>query len=407
MPNDAGTNSSPQAHQSNTSSVGALSIGLAMFSMFFGAGNIAFPIILGQYAGSQNIFAISGLIVTAVLVPFLGLSTVLMYNGDYKAFFGRIGVIPGMLAAIVIMALIGPFGALPRCITLSYSTFSLYSPEVTLTSFSIFSCLLVFVLSIKKNSVVNILGNYLTPILLFALATIIVLGFIDHPPAPVTSHGSVDIFTHGFFQGYNTMDLFAALFFSIVIIPAFKTAIAPDLENHPKQVARLALKSSLIGMFLLAIIYAGMSFVASFYTDALQSVREDQQLGMIANHILGPYAGIVANAAVSLACLTTAITLAVVFTDFVRTEIFRSKIPYELLLVVTLFITYWFSKFGFSGIVSMISPVLVIMCPALITLSVFNLLHRFYGVKMVKAPVFGVFIVTILVTYLPKTVELL
>jgi LIVCS family branched-chain amino acid:cation transporter len=132
----------------------------------------------------------------------------------------------------------------------------------------------------------------------------------------------------------------------------------------------------------------------------LENVAHDQQLGTIANHILGPYAGIVANVAVSLACLTTAITLSVVFADFVRAEILGEKVPYPVALAGTLFIAFWFSKLGFSGIVALIAPILFILCPALITLSIFNLLYRFYGVKMIKVPVFGVFIATLVAIYM-------
>jgi len=87
--------------------------GFAMFSMFFGAGNVVFPLELGLGAQSQNIWAIAGLLITAVGVPFIGLISMTLFNGNYHHFFERIGKVPGFIVAALIMGLIGPFGALP------------------------------------------------------------------------------------------------------------------------------------------------------------------------------------------------------------------------------------------------------------------------------------------------------
>src|ERR1700730_16757905 len=110
-----------QTNKSNT-----LATGLAMFSMFFGAGNIVFPLALGQIAQDKNFYAILGMLITAVGVPFLGLIAMTLFDGDYKRFFGRIGKVPGFIVAACIMGLIGPFGAIPRCIALSYSTAKMF-----------------------------------------------------------------------------------------------------------------------------------------------------------------------------------------------------------------------------------------------------------------------------------------
>src|SRR5947209_4364111 len=115
--------------------------GLAMFSMFFGAGNVVFPLALGQFAKDQNIYAILGLLITAVGVPFLGLLAMTLFNGNYTHFFERIGKVPGFLVALGIMGLIGPFGAIPRCIALSYSTIRMYMPDTSLVLFSLVSCI--------------------------------------------------------------------------------------------------------------------------------------------------------------------------------------------------------------------------------------------------------------------------
>ena len=111
---------------SSTSRV--FSTGLAMFSMFFGAGNVVFPLVVGQTAGDQTLFRATGVIINCCGVPFLGLIVILLFQGNYQQFFARSGKVPGFLLAAAIMLLIGPFGGLPRCIALSYSTLKLSWP---------------------------------------------------------------------------------------------------------------------------------------------------------------------------------------------------------------------------------------------------------------------------------------
>ena len=132
-----------------------VSTGLAMFSMFFGAGNVVFPLDLGRVAGTMNIYAVLGLLITAVLVPFAGLFAMLLFEGDYKEFFERMGKIPGFLIITFLMALIGPFMAIPRCVTLSYSTLKLYCPSVSLFYFSILACVLIFLLTEKRKKILD------------------------------------------------------------------------------------------------------------------------------------------------------------------------------------------------------------------------------------------------------------
>ena len=117
-----------------------ISVGLAMFSMFFGAGNVVFPLIVGTIAQDKSHFALLGLVLTAVGVPFLGLFAMTLFDGCYRKFFERLGRWPGFFIILIIMGLIGPFGAIPRCITLSYSTLKMFVGDMSLPIFSFFMC---------------------------------------------------------------------------------------------------------------------------------------------------------------------------------------------------------------------------------------------------------------------------
>lgn len=372
-----------------------ITTGFAMFSMFFGAGNVVFPLALGKHAQDQNIYAILGLLITAVLVPFLGLFAMTLYGGDYKAFFSRMGKKTGFIISLAIMGLIGPFGALPRCIALSYSTSQLFFPSIPIELFSAISCIVIFLFSFKRTSIIDILGNILTPLLLLSLGIIIIKGFIYSPEAADHPLPSLSIFFAGLKEGYQTMDLLGAFFFSSVVIAGLKTHFLDDGLSPNQNLLPITLWSTLVGAILLSLVYIGFSFVSSFNAEALTSVPPDQLIGALAIQILGPVAGIVASAVVAFACLTTAIALASVSAEFIYEDLSFKQIPYILGLIITLIISYFISILNFTGIVKILTPILHICYPALILLVILNIAHKLWGIDVVKTPVFAIFALTL------------
>jgi LIVCS family branched-chain amino acid:cation transporter len=376
--------------QSNT-----ISTGLAMFSMFFGAGNVVFPLATGQYAQDQVFYAILGLLITAVGVPFLGLIAMTLFDGNYKLFFERIGKVPGFLISLFIMGLIGPFGALPRVIALSFSTANMFLPFLSLPIFSAISCTIVYLLTYKESRILDILGYLLTPILLGSLSILVIKGLMFAPPAIPTEDSSFSIFLHGLTQGYNTMDLMGAFFFSSMVILCLKKELLPINQRHIRHLIKMTLKASCIGALLLGITYIGFGYIAAHHSENLANVPQDKMLGSLALNILGPSGGIIAIIAVSLACLTTAIALAAVFAEFVHKDITFERISYPVALVLTLAVTFFMSLLQFSGIMSYLAMVLMWCYPALIVLCIVNILHKLNGFKYVKTPVIIAFLLTL------------
>lgn len=372
-----------------------LATGLAMFSMFFGAGNVVFPLALGQYAQDQASFAILGFLITAVGVPFIGLIAMTLFDGDTKKFFSRIGNVPGFILACVIMALIGPFGAIPRCVALSYAALNVYLPSLSIVWFSALSCLLIFVFTYKQSKIIDLLGYVLTPILLLALGIIIVLGLVSPATAPVSHLPDYDAFVHGLSQGYQTMDLLGAFFFSSVVLVCLKKGVDASQHSNYQLLIRQTLKASCIGAGLLGVIYVGFGFVASIHGESLINSPADQLIGNLSQLLLGPYAGVVACVAVALACLTTAIALSTVFAEFLHHEVSSKRIGYIPALIGTLIVTFFISTLNFSGIVKLLAPILQVCYPALIVLSVVNIANKLWGFKWVKTPVFVTFVLTV------------
>ncbi|MCB1149273.1 MAG: branched-chain amino acid transport system II carrier protein, partial [Chlamydiia bacterium] len=177
--------------------------GFAMFSMFFGAGNVVFPLVIGKTAGDMTPWALMGLMISAIGVPFLGLISMTLFNGNYKLFFERVGKVPGFLIALVIMMLIGPFGAMPRLITLSYETFVMGAGElITLPVFAALSCVTIFLCTFRKNRILDVLGYYLTPFLLLSLLAILVIGLMNSGSAHEVDLTRWDAFFEGLNTGY-------------------------------------------------------------------------------------------------------------------------------------------------------------------------------------------------------------
>ena len=378
------------------------SAGLAMFAMFFGAGNIVFPLALGQFAQGQNFYGIVGLILTAVLVPLMGLLSMILYRGDYFSFFKRIGAIPGFVVIATILAVIGPFGGIPRCITISYSTLGAFGIEsikgVNLLSFSVVSCLLIFLFTCRPTRILTLLGYVLTPVLLISLGLIAVKGLFAMPPIEASRHAPLSTFSKGLFDGYNTMDLLAAFFFSSVVLNCLR-GNKQNSDNEGFGILKVAFKGSLIAAFLLATVYVSFSFLAAGYSKELEGIAAHELLGTLAYQLLGPYAGMIAGVAVCFACLTTEIALAAVVAEFLQKIVFKEKISYRVALGLTLCISLLISTLRFEGISALLCPILQICYPALIVLSILNLIHKLGGFKPTKR-IFYVVIAMSVATYL-------
>lgn len=374
--------------------------GFAMFSMFFGAGNLVFPLAAGQYAQDNNLYAITGLLITAVGVPFIGLLAITLFDGDYKKFFERIGRVPAMIIIGIIFAVIGPFGAMPRCLAFAYSTTSPYLPGVSLPVFSLLSCLLVFALTFRKVSIVGVLAYGLTPLKILAMAYLVIIGFLtanalSGDPVPATT-----TFFHGLNLGYQTMDLLAAFFFSSVVIFSLKQQVEHEDEHEARTILFWqALKAGTIGMALLAITYTGLSYIAAMHSTHIAETPPEGLLGALATHLMGGYAGLMVSMIVVMSCLSTVITLAAVFSDYISQELTKGKISYSWSLVITLALTYAISTLEFSGIVAFLGPILQVMYPALIALSVLNIAYSLFKFQPVKAPVAAVFLITVALQY--------
>lgn len=337
--------------------------GFAVFAMFFGAGNLVFPLLLGK--SNPSLLAIIGFLLSSILFPLMGLLAMFRVKGQYKDFFAPMGKTLQIFLSSAIIALIGPFGALPRCLLLAHGAAQFFIPALSLPFFSLLSSLLIFYCSMKKSRVVDVIGYFLTPLLLFSLAIISFKGLISMDfPIFHETHALQSIYS-GFVEGYFMMDLLAALFFSKILLDYFK-------EGERQK----AFSSALIGMGLLTIVYLAFGFLGVGYADLLANTPTENLMSKISLLVLGSLGGITASIAIFLACLTTALALAEVSANFISEELFRKKVSKAKALIFVLINSFLLSLTKFSGIANFISPILEIFYPFLILLSFYHLFRQ-------------------------------
>ncbi len=372
--------------------VSTVATGLALFSMFFGAGNLVFPILIGKAAGTETTAAILGLGLSAVAFPFLGLIAMMLYGGDLKAFLARLGKGPAAALLFILFMSQGPLGCMPRLVTLMHASTEPYIPGLSLGLFSILICFAIFLMTVRRSKIVDLLGVILTPVLLLTLGILVFVGMYNAPEALPSTEGAAFHFSEGLKGGYQTLDLVGALLFATVIMPHLSRGLNPETEGP--QIRRRMTQASLIAAGLLMASYIGLCWLSAHHSWTLGSdIAPVDLLHAIAVKILGPVGGFIATVAVFMACLTTAISVADVFADYLRKEIFKEKIKPAVSLVLTLILTGAVANLGFTGIMKVLSPVLEILYPGLIVLCLVNIGHSLYRIRPIKAPVFATLVI--------------
>lgn len=360
-----------------------LMLGLAMFCMFFGAGNVIFPIYLGQICQDSYLYGFIGLFLTAVVIPFVGVFAMILFDGKTQPFFGRFGKHLGLFIAGILMILLGPLGSTPRCIALSFSSFKSFFPTLDANVFILFVSILLYFATKNREIMMNLLGRFITPILIALLAFIIALGIFSNGNILQNVHSASEGFLIGVKEGYNTMDLLAAFFFSSSIIHALKQSTASKQLTYP--LFKKAITASLIGALLLSLTYLGFAHLSAKHAGELIGVSKEMLLNEIMVKLMGSNAAFMVAVVVSLACLTTAMALLAVFVEFLKNEVKLSFIKEGHLLIGSIAITAMIARLEFTGISKMLTPILSCLYPVLIALTAFHILEHLLNRKQKRA----------------------
>lgn len=337
--------------------------GFALFSMFFGAGNLIFPPSVGLEAGSHWPTATLGFIATAVGFVMLGVLAAIKRDGSLINMGLKVSRPFAQIFSFLIVLCIGPGLAIPRTGATTHELIeaSLLPNIPAYVICGIFFALVLY-FSLSKGKVIDILGAYLTPALLVTLAVIIIATIVAPPGKPVPYTGS-GVFGSSFEKGYQTMDCLASLMFASVIMANFESQ-----GHRGEDLTQVAKKAAIVAGLGLALIYGGLVYLGATVSGAgYENLSLVELLIKTTYSTLGYWGMVVLSAAMSLACLTTAIGLIVTCANYFR-DMTKGKISYTIWVLILVFVSFFLSLGGVDYIVKVSGPILAGIYPVAITL---------------------------------------
>ena len=346
-----------------------LVVGVALFAMFFGAGNLIFPPYMGLLAGTEWRWALWGFLITGIGMPLLGIMAAARAGGTVELMGRRVAPWFGRMLGIVIILAIGPLLAIPRtCATAFELGIRPTWPDFPTALFSLLYFALTFWFAMNRTTVVDKIGKFLTPFLLVTLTWIILKGIFT-PLGSIAETGLEGPTGRGFREGYQTMDALASLVFAQIIIGAL---VFKGYTNIKEQVKMTSMAGAVAALGL-GLVYGGLMYLgataSSIYTPA---VERTDLLIEIAYGIMGETGKIALGLAVSLACLTTAIGLTATVADYFS-NLSDNRLDYRFIAIVTVVFSGIFATVGVTTIVNVAYPLLVTVYPVAIALIILTL----------------------------------
>lgn len=360
----------------NLSKRDLLFIGLMLFSLFFGAGNLIFPPFMAQAAGEKTWIAMSAFFITAVGFPVLGVIAVAK-SGGLTNLAKRVNPVFASIFTVLIYLSIGPGLGIPRAGSLPFEmAVAPYLPESMSIKISLFIYTFLFFtvaywLSLSPNKLVDRMGKVLTPTLLLLIIVMVVGSFIK----PLGEYGAatngyeISPFFKGFLDGYLTMDTIAALNFGIVIALAIKSKGI----NDEKNIVSLSIRAGLIAGGLLSVIYALLAHLGAASGGKFGLTENGAQtLTNVTNYIFGKPGAVLLALIFTLACLTTSVGLITSCSQYFST--LTKKISYKNWVRILTVSSMLLANMGLTKILSISVPVLNAIYPIAIMLIVLSML---------------------------------
>lgn len=362
-------------------------VGLMLFALFLGAGNIIFPPLLGQLSGESLVIAISGFLITGVGLPLLAVIAIAKSGGDLQGIASRAHPLFGLIFTIVVYLVIGPLFAIPRTATVSFEiavapflSEAILLDQWPLIVFSILFFTITVLFAQNPTKLVDRIGKILTPILIVVITLLTVKSIISPmgsigPPRDAYKESP---FFESFLQGYLTMDVLAALVFGIVVINALQNKGVRDKKNLVKS----TIIAGVIAAFGLALVYISLSYIGATSIDSIGSQDNGGAiLALSSNELFGNFGSIILAMTISFACLTTSIGLVVASSQFFEKII--PKISYKIFVFIFAGFSTVVSNVGLTQLISFSVPVLLAIYPLAIVLIILSFIDKSFG----RAPI--------------------
>lgn len=355
--------------------------GLMLFALFFGAGNLIFPAMLGQSSGTNLWSANLGFILTGVGLPFIGiLAFGVSGKSDVQSLVSRAHPLFGLIFTVVLYLSLGPLFALPRTGSVSYEIGikPFLSADVGFLPLLVFTIIYFGIacgLSINPSKILDIVGKVLTPLLLIFIGILIVVAIVNpmgHIQAPIADY-SDNSFFKGFKEGYLTMDTLASFAFGIIVINAIKDKGI----TSKKEILMFCTKAGLIAAGLLMVVYTSLTYVGATSVEVLgQLGNGGDVLAQVSNHFFGSAGAVLLGLIVIAACLTTSIGLITACSSYFNK--LWPVLSYKAYVVIFSVFSAAVANVGLSNLIEYTVPVLTAIYPVAIVIIALTFLHPLF-----------------------------
>ena len=350
-----------------SSSAVLIATSLTLFSMFFGAGNLIFPPIMGASAGTNVAPAMIGFLLGGVALPVISIITIALSGTDMRDLVNRAGKSFGLVFSVMVYLSIGAFYALPRTGAVSFST--AVAPIIgtkSLTASILFSLVffgVAFYLCWNPGTIIDSLGKVLTPILLGLLVLLVFLCLASLPAshdAPTGEYSATPL-AAGLLEGYMTMDSIAALAFGIIVV----TSLGHTGGGIGAKVVRRTSTAAIIAGSLLAVVYVGLGLIGHVIPNAQSYGDGATLLADAAQMTMGWPGQIVFGLIVLTACMTTAVGLIAATSEFFHRLL--PAISYHTWMIVFTIISFALASAGLDSVLAIAVPIITFLYPIAIT----------------------------------------
>ncbi|MCS4485041.1 branched-chain amino acid transport system II carrier protein [Gleimia sp. 6138-11-ORH1] len=360
--------------------------GLALFAMYFGAGNLIFPVMLGADAGVNLPIAMAGMFITAVIIPILALVALATSENGVSGVTERIGKIPGLLLTVFIFLVTGVLYAIPRVAAVSFEMaakpiIAQISPQAAESALTVPLYMLVFfgmavALMLRPGRLTDIIGTWLTPTLLTLLVILIVGILISQPGStdPAVDKYATAPFETGLLQGYYTMDANGSLLFGALILGVLRSH---GYKTKKELMSGVAMVGVIAGIAL-GTIYLGLAYVGH-HTNVVGTADGPQILSSSAVAVFGDFGQVFFGAIVLLACLTTVVGLLTASVTYFNELL--PKVPYSQVMGVHLLISYLLANVSLALILKLVLPVNLLLYPIMIVLFIVSLIDVVFSLE--------------------------
>lgn len=366
----------------------SLTVGVALFSMFFGAGNLILPPLLGLLAGDKSVPAMVGFLITAIGLPVAGIIAVAL-AGTARELAGRVHPRFASLFVGAVYLSIGPCLAIPRTSTTAFEMIAPLLPQgvsssAALLVFSLAFFAVAYFLAMHPGSITRLLGRVTGPLLIVLIVLVVASAILDPSGevAPARSPYDANAVIQGALTGYQSMDLLASLTFGLVIAESIRGLGVTE----PGGIAREVSRAGLIAGLLMALIYCGLAWVGASLGNVVPDAANGAAvLAKSAELHFGMVGTVVVAAIFLLACLNVCIGLITCCgTYFAETYGAANadargpfaRVPYRAWAFAFAAFSCVLSNFGLNAILAFSVPLLGALYPMAIVLAVLGLFHR-------------------------------